>query len=219
MLGSTMGPLMGSAMSFGFTPASRRADSAAAARPRARRGGGGGRSGCAGVRVRWGLGRFGGPGSSGLGRRVVGAAELGLGRDTSGGDAGWRAVGVGVAGRQSGRGRWATNGSWATNDGRDAAGRRDGRRSGRRRCSCFQIRAAPHACWRARQPPDTHRTRHRAPAAAYPVPAGFSTNGHAPPGYTPAIVYLPTNGHAPHTTNDEGRGIRLVWVTATGVFR
>jgi PPE-repeat protein len=36
-----------------------------------------------------------------------------------------------------------------------------------------------------------------APAAAYPVPAGFSTNGHAPPGYTPAIVYLPTNGHAP----------------------
>jgi PPE-repeat protein len=35
------------------------------------------------------------------------------------------------------------------------------------------------------------------PAAAYPVPAGFPTNGHAPPGYTPAIVYLPTNGHAP----------------------
>jgi len=32
---------------------------------------------------------------------------------------------------------------------------------------------------------------------AYPVPAGFPTNGHAPPGYTPAIVYLPTNGHAP----------------------
>ena len=39
-----------------------------------------------------------------------------------------------------------------------------------------------------------------APAAAYPVPAGFSTNGHAPPGYTPAIVYVPTNGHAPHDT-------------------
>ena len=37
------------------------------------------------------------------------------------------------------------------------------------------------------------------PALAYPVPAGFSTNGHAPPGYTPAIVYLPTNGHAPPT--------------------
>jgi PPE-repeat protein len=35
------------------------------------------------------------------------------------------------------------------------------------------------------------------PAAAFPVPAGFSTNGHAPPGYQPAIVYLPTNGHAP----------------------
>ena len=34
-------------------------------------------------------------------------------------------------------------------------------------------------------------------ATAFPVPAGFSTNGHAPPGYTPAIVYLPTTGHAP----------------------
>jgi PPE-repeat protein len=37
------------------------------------------------------------------------------------------------------------------------------------------------------------------PAAAYPAPAGFPTNGHAPPGYMPAIVYVPTNGHAPHT--------------------
>jgi PPE-repeat protein len=34
------------------------------------------------------------------------------------------------------------------------------------------------------------------PAAAYPLPAGFPTNGHAPPGYQPAIVYVPTNGHA-----------------------
>jgi len=34
------------------------------------------------------------------------------------------------------------------------------------------------------------------PAVAFPVPAGFSTNGHAPPGYQPAIVYLPTNEHA-----------------------
>ena len=36
------------------------------------------------------------------------------------------------------------------------------------------------------------------PNPAYPVPAGFPTNGHAPPGYTPAIVYLPTNGNASH---------------------
>ena len=35
------------------------------------------------------------------------------------------------------------------------------------------------------------------PTPAYPIPAGFPTNGHAPPGYQPAIVYLPTNGHAP----------------------
>jgi len=34
------------------------------------------------------------------------------------------------------------------------------------------------------------------PTPAYPVPAGFPTNGHAPPGYQAAIVYLPTNGHA-----------------------
>ena len=33
------------------------------------------------------------------------------------------------------------------------------------------------------------------PAAAYPAPAGFPSNGHAPPGYMPAIVYVPTNGN------------------------
>jgi len=33
------------------------------------------------------------------------------------------------------------------------------------------------------------------PIPAYPVPAGFPTNGHAPPGYQAAIVYLPTNGN------------------------
>jgi PPE-repeat protein len=35
------------------------------------------------------------------------------------------------------------------------------------------------------------------PAAKYPVPATFPTNGHAPPGYQPAIVYIPTTGHDP----------------------
>jgi PPE-repeat protein len=39
---------------------------------------------------------------------------------------------------------------------------------------------------------------HASPAAAYPAPAGFPSNGHAPPGYMPAIVYVPTNGHGPH---------------------
>ncbi|BBZ48186.1 hypothetical protein MPRM_54670 [Mycobacterium parmense] len=34
------------------------------------------------------------------------------------------------------------------------------------------------------------------PAAAYPVPAGFPTNGHAPPGYQPAIVYVPMPNNA-----------------------
>ena len=56
------------------------------------------------------------------------------------------------------------------------------------------------------------------PTAAYPVPAGFPTNGHAPPGYTPAIVYLPTNGHAPHA-NERRQAIRFVWGTATVSFR
>ena len=37
------------------------------------------------------------------------------------------------------------------------------------------------------------------PAAAYPAPAGFPSNGHAPPGYMPAIVYVPTNGRGPNS--------------------
>jgi PPE-repeat protein len=36
-------------------------------------------------------------------------------------------------------------------------------------------------------------------AQAYPVPAGYPTNGHAPPGYRPAIMYVPVNGHQPAT--------------------
>jgi hypothetical protein len=35
------------------------------------------------------------------------------------------------------------------------------------------------------------------PAAKYPVPVTFPTNGHAPPGYQAAVIYVPTNGHAP----------------------
>jgi PPE-repeat protein len=35
------------------------------------------------------------------------------------------------------------------------------------------------------------------PAAKYPVPATFPTNGHAPPGYQAAVIYVPTNGNAP----------------------
>ena len=146
MLGSTLGPLMSSSMNLGFTPAiataNQAANAAAAAAAPRRRSGGGSRSRCAGVRVRWRFGRIGRPGSGGLRRHVVGAAELGLGRDTSG-DAGWRAFGLGVAGRQSGRDRWAATSGWATDDRRATAGRRDRRGSGCRRCSCFQIRAAP----------------------------------------------------------------------------
>ncbi|MCV7440885.1 PPE family protein [Mycobacterium paraense] len=33
------------------------------------------------------------------------------------------------------------------------------------------------------------------PAAKYPVPATFPTNGHAPPGYQAAVIYVPTNGN------------------------
>ncbi len=52
----------------------------------------------------------------------------------------------------------------------------------------------------ARPPAAGYPPLPESPAAqAYPVPAGFPTNGHAPPGYRPAIVYLPVNGngHAP----------------------
>ncbi|WP_085189761.1 PPE family protein [Mycobacterium sp. IEC1808] len=34
------------------------------------------------------------------------------------------------------------------------------------------------------------------PAAKYPVPASFPTNGHAPPGYQAAVIYVPTNGNS-----------------------
>ena len=55
------------------------------------------------------------------------------------------------------------------------------------------------------------------PAAAYPVPAGFPSNGHAPPGYTPAIVYLPTNGHTPADTDEVGPFVSF-GSQRTGVF-
>jgi PPE-repeat protein len=48
------------------------------------------------------------------------------------------------------------------------------------------------------RPPSAGYSKEPEPAAAYPAPAGFPTNGHAPPGYMPAIVYVPTNGRAPH---------------------
>ena len=91
---------------------------------------------------------------------------------------------VGVAGRRSG----ATGGlplHRATDDGRAAAGRRGGCRSGRGRCSCSKY--VPRlkrggALARGRIPDDEY-----APAGAG-RPAARSR-------YTPHIVYLPNNGH------------------------
>jgi hypothetical protein len=119
----------------------------------------GGRSGRAGVRVRGGLrrssrlGRFGRHRSSGLGRGVVGAAELGLGRYGSGGNAGVGSdagsCGCAVGGRRS----WCRI-RFPIHVPRNGAGRRGGRSGGRRwRRSCCQIRAAPQGvdaltrCW------------------------------------------------------------------------
>ena len=136
-----MGPListpMNVALTQAMTPVAGAFGGAAAAAPAAAAAMGAAGGGFAGLGGLAGLGQ-----AASVGPLSV-PQILGLGRDTAGGDDGRRAVGVGVAGRQSGRGGWATNGSWATNDGRDGAGRGDGRRSGRGRCSCFQILAAP----------------------------------------------------------------------------
>ena len=108
-------------------------------------GGGGGRSGCAGVRVRRGLGRlgrFGGHRSSGLGRGVVGAGGLGLGRDGPGraGGAGRLPIlspaAVPLAGNDVAAGRFPSP------IRRARAGRSGGRWNRRGRC-CSQIRVTP----------------------------------------------------------------------------
>ena len=111
-------------------------------------GGGGSRSGCAGVRVRRGLrrssrlGRFGGDRSSGLGRGVVGAAELGLGRDGPGRAGGGGSAadtvscGCAVGGQRCCRRRFPSP------IRRARAGRSGGRWNRRGRC-CSQIRVTP----------------------------------------------------------------------------
>ena len=131
----------------------------AAAAPLQRSGCGGrrGRAAAAGGAGRFcGLGRFGGPRSSGLSRRVVGAAELGLGRDSSGGDAGRRAVGDAVAGAPLGGqvgcrwirfpirlAGWGGPQRWALEPARAL------------RASKYA--ATPQRAWRAHQPLDTRR--------------------------------------------------------------
>ena len=136
-----LGPLITTPMNVGLQSAAMAANAAGAAA-------GGGRSGCAGVRVRRGLrrssrlGRFGGHRSSGLGRRAVGATELGLGHYGSGGAAGIGAAadaGCAVGGQRSCRRiRWFPNAIR-----RARAGRSGGRCWGRRGRCCNEIPATP----------------------------------------------------------------------------
>jgi PPE-repeat protein len=59
--------------------------------------------------------------------------------------------------------------------------------------SRLKVMARPPAAGYPDEPP-------AASGRKYPVPAGYSTNGHAPAGYRAALVYVPVNGQesAPH---------------------
>ena len=148
VFGNALGPLgqiMSAPVSIALQNANEAAKQAAAAAARRRGRRGRGRFGCRGVRVRWGLrrgpGRFGGHRSSGLGRGVVGATELGMGRDSSG-----VAAGVGAAadaGRAVGGQRSWRRIRFPTPIGRAGAGRSGGRCWGRRGRCCYEIPATP----------------------------------------------------------------------------
>jgi PPE-repeat protein len=203
VFGTVMGPLMGSSMNLGFTPAVAAANQAANAAAAAAAGAGG--AGAAAAPAALGSGFAGGFGGlAGLGQ----AASVGtLSVPQSWG---WAATpqaamlgGMPLASPLPGVNLGATGGLPL------AAGlpmmgglpRAAGVAAAAGVGGAVASKYAPRLTAVARSPAAGYSPDPASPlAAAYPVPAGFSTNGHAPPGYTPAIVYLPTNGHAPHDT-------------------
>ncbi len=206
-LGSTLGPLMGSSMNLGFTPATIAAQQAAqaagaagaagaAAAPAAMGSGFGGGfgglpglGGLAGIGQAASVGRLSVPPGWGWAATapagMVGAAGLPMlspGAVPLAGDA--VAAGLGFPLPFGGLGRAAAVGAGV---GAGAAALKYGSR--------LKFVARPPAAGYGDDP-----TAPRLPATPkYPVPATFPTNGHAPPGYQPAVIYVPTNGHAPET--------------------
>jgi PPE-repeat protein len=199
MVGTTLGPLMGSAMNLGFTPAIAAANQAAMAGA-----GAAGAAGAAAAQGALGSGFAGGLGGlAGLGQAAsVGALSVPQ-------SWGWAATpqaallgGMPLAAPLAGANLAAASGlpmaaglplmmgGLPKAAGVAAAAGVGGALASKYLPRRTVVARSPAAGY----PPEPDYAR---PAAAFPVPAGFSTNGHAPPGYQPAIVYLPTNEHAP----------------------
>jgi PPE-repeat protein len=206
VFGTVMGPLMGSSMNLGFTPAVAAANQAAAAAAAAGAGAGAAPAAAAGMGAAGGFGGFAGLGGFG--------GLAGLGQSASVGALsvpqswGWAATpqaallgGVPLATPLAGANMAAASGlpmaaglPLMMGGMPKAAGVAAAAGIGGAIASKYGKPRVVARSPAAGYPPEPEEGK---PATAFPVPAGFSTNGHAPPGYTPAIVYLPTNGHAP----------------------
>ena len=199
VFGSMMGPLMGSATNLGFTPAVVAANQAAAAA-------GAAAAPAAAPAVAAAMGAAGG-GFAGLG------GLAGLGQAASVGTLsvpqswGWAATpqaammgGVPLASALPGASLGATGGlpMAAGLPMMGGMGRAAGIAAAAGVGGAVASKYSPRLSVLSRSPGAGY-SKDPEPAAAYPAPAGFPTNGHAPPGYMPAIVYVPTNTQAPHT--------------------
>jgi PPE-repeat protein len=201
VFGSMIGPLMGSATNLGFTPAIVAANQAAAAAGAAGAG--------AAPAAAAAMGAAGG-GFAGLG------GLAGLGQAASVGTLsvpqswGWAATpqaammgGVPLASALPGASLGAAGGlpMAAGLPMMGGMGRAAGIAAAAGVGGAVASKYAPRLSVLSRSPGAGYskEPEYASPAAAYPAPAGFPSNGHAPPGYMPAIVYVPTNGHAPPT--------------------
>jgi PPE-repeat protein len=201
VFGSMIGPLMGSATNLGFTPAIVAANQAAAAAGAAGAG--------AAPAAAAAMGAAGG-GFAGLG------GLAGLGQAASVGTLsvpqswGWAATpqaammgGVPLASALPGASLGAAGGlpMAAGLPMMGGMGRAAGIAAAAGVGGAVASKYAPRLSVLSRSPGAGYSKdpEYASPAAAYPAPAGFPSNGHAPPGYMPAIVYVPTNGHGPHT--------------------
>jgi len=204
VFGSVIGPLMGSSMNLGFTPAIAAANQAAAAAAAAGAGAGAAPAAAAGMGAAGGFGGFAGVGGlAGLGQAAsVGALSVPQ-------SWGWAATPqaallggmplaaplaganlAGASGLPMAAGLPLMMGGIPKAAGVAAAAGVGGALASKYLPRRPVVARSPAAGY----PPEPDYAQ---PATAFPVPAGFSTNGHAPPGYQPAIVYLPTNEHAP----------------------
>ena len=200
VFGSMIGPLMGSATSLGFTPAMVAANQAAAAA---------GAAGTAAAPAAAAAMGAAGGGFAGLG------GLAGLGQAASVGTLsvpqswGWAATpqaammgGVPLASALPGASLGAAGGlpMAAGLPMMGGMGRAAGIAAAAGVGGAVASKYAPRLSVLSRSPGAGYSKEpdYASPAAAYPAPAGFPSNGHAPPGYMPAIVYVPTNGRPPH---------------------